>query len=134
MSPRHKSPLALDVIFTMLNAGRNGVTEACREKGTRQIGNVVDWVQIDSKVFVASAIADVGIGVFEAVRDLRQQAFPAGVIRKVGLANQQAVRLTMAPDVAADIRSRIMRVAADISSGLIKVPENYDGPEFATPV
>ena len=31
-----------DVIFTMLNAGRNGVTQACREKGTRQIGNVIE--------------------------------------------------------------------------------------------
>lgn len=122
-----------DVIFTMLNAGRNGVTEACREKGTRQIGNVVDWVQIDSRVFVASAIADVGIGIFEAVRDLQQKTFPAGVIRKIGLANPQAVRLTMAPDVAADTRSRIARVAADISSGLIKMPETYNGPEFATP-
>jgi basic membrane protein A len=122
-----------DVIFTMLNAGRNGVTEACREKGAREIGNVVDWVQIDSKVFVASAIADVGIGVFEAVRDLQRQAFPAGVIRKIGLANPQAVRLTMAPDVPADIQSRIAKVAMDINSGLIKVPENYDGPEFVTP-
>lgn len=123
-----------DVIFTMLNAGRNGVTEACREKGTRQIGNVVDWVQIDSKVFVASAIADVGIGVFESVRDLQAGQFPAGKIRKVGLSNPQAVRLSMAPDVSPEVRSRINRVAEDIASGRIQVPEAYDGPEFATPV
>ncbi|WP_309680067.1 BMP family protein [Polaromonas sp.] len=122
-----------DVIFTMLNAGRNGVTEACREKGTRQIGNVVDWVQTDSRVFVGSAIADVGIGVFEAVRDLRQQSFPAGAIRKVGLANPQAVRLSLAADVSAEVRSRIARVSADISSGLIKMTETYEGPEFTTP-
>lgn len=122
-----------DVIFTMLNAGRNGVTEACREKGTRQIGNVIDWVQVDARVFVASAIADVGIGVFEAVRDLRQQSFPAGTIKKVGLVNPQAVRLTMAQDVPAEVRSRIAKVSADIASGLIKMTEAYEGPEFATP-
>jgi basic membrane protein A len=34
-----------DCIFTMLNAGRLGAIEACREKGVRQIGNVVDWVK-----------------------------------------------------------------------------------------
>ncbi len=122
-----------DVIFTMLNAGRDGVTEACREKGTRQIGNVIDWVAVDSRVFVGSAIADVGIGAFEAVRDLRQGAFPAGAIRKVGLANPGAVRLSMAGDVPAELRQRIAGVAQDIASGRIKVPEEYAGAEFATP-
>ena len=33
------------------------------ERGTRQIGNVVDWVAVDPKVFVGSAIADVSIAV-----------------------------------------------------------------------
>lgn len=122
-----------DVIFTMLNAGRDGVTQACREKGTRQIGNVVDWVKVDPAVFVASAIADVSIGVFQAVRDLQGGAFPAAAIRKVGLGNPQAVRLAMAPDVPADIQTRILKVAEDIISGRTKVPESYEGPEFATP-
>ncbi|WP_137893478.1 BMP family protein [Ramlibacter sp. 2FC] len=122
-----------DVIFTMLNAGRDGVTEACREKGRRQIGNVIDWVQADPKVFVGSAMADVGIGVFESVRELQAGSFPAGKIRKVGLANPQAVRLSMAPDVPAEVRARIARVAEDIVAGRIHVPESYDGPEFATP-
>lgn len=122
-----------DVIFTMLNVGRDGVTEACREKGRRQIGNVIDWVQADPKVFVASAMADVGIGVFESVRELQAGSFPAGKIRKVGLANPQAVRLSMASDVPAEVRARIARVAEDIVAGRIQVPESYDGPEFATP-
>lgn len=97
------------VIFTMLNAGRDGVSQACREKGTRQIGNVIDWVKVDSKVFVASAIADVSIGVFEAVRDAQQGKFPAGSIRKVGIANAQAVRLSMADDVPAAIGTHTLR-------------------------
>ena len=123
-----------DIIFTMLNAGRDGVTQACRERGTRQIGNVIDWVQVDAKVFVASAIADVSIGVFEAVRDLKGGGFPAGQVRKVGLANPQAVRLAMAADVPADARARVLQAAADIEASRIKVPEGYDGPEFATPL
>ena len=56
-----------DVIFTMLNAGRDGVTRACSELRTRQIGNVIDWTQINPSVFIASAWADVGIGVYDAV-------------------------------------------------------------------
>lgn len=123
-----------DIIFTMLNAGRTGVTEVCRERGVRQIGNVVDWVKTDSKMFVASAIADVSIGVFQAVRDAQAGAFPAGTVRKVGLADEQAVRLTMAPDVPESVRTRVRQAAAAIEAGRIHVPESYDGPEFANPV
>lgn len=122
-----------DIIFTMLNAGRDGVTQACREKGTRQIGNVVDWVAVDSKVFIGSAIADVSIAAFEAIRDTQAGRFPAGQIRKVGLANTQAVRLAMAADVPGDVRARIAQASAAIVSGQVHVPETYDGPEFATP-
>ncbi|MEG3003258.1 MAG: BMP family ABC transporter substrate-binding protein, partial [Comamonas sp.] len=73
-----------DVIFTMLNSGRNGVTQACREAGTRQIGNVIDWTAVDSQVFVASAWADVGIGAFLAVKDMQQRGAPGPGIHKIG--------------------------------------------------
>lgn len=122
-----------DVVFTMLNAGRNGVTEACRDKGTRQIGNVIDWVALDPKVFVGSAIADVGTGVFNAVRDLRDGRFQPGVVRKLGLADSAAVRLSVAQDVPIDLKAMIADVADGIRSGRIHVPDQYDGPEFQTP-
>lgn len=122
-----------DVIFTMLNAGRDGVSEACRAKGARQVGNVIDWVRIDPKVFVGSAIADVSIGVFNAARDLRDGRFQTGVVNKVGLGDPSAVRLAMADDVPAAVRTRVERAAEDICSGRVHVPEGYDGPEFATP-
>ena len=128
-----QSRAGADVIFTMLNAGRDGVTQVCREQGRRQIGNVGDWVARDPKVFVGSAIADVSVGVFEAVRDLQAGRFPAGEIRKIGLAQRDAVRLTLAPDVPAEVRGRIERVAAEIAAGRLHVPITYDGPEFATP-
>lgn len=119
-----------DIIFTMLNAGRNGVTEACREHGVRQIGNVVDWVQIDPEVFVASAIADVSIGVFNAVSDVQSGVFEGNVIHRIGLENEEAVRLTMAVDVPTKIAERIAGYAEAIRNGEITVPEDYDGPEF----
>lgn len=123
----------VDVVFTMLNAGRDGVTEACRAQGRRQIDNVIDWVARDPQVFVGSAIADVGVGVFDAVRDLQAGRFPAGELRKVGLAQQDAVRLTIAPDVPAAARERVQRAAEAIAAGRLQVPTTYDGPEFATP-
>jgi basic membrane protein A len=122
-----------DVIFTMLNTGRTGVTDVCREKGCRQIGNVVDWVAVDNQVFVGSAIANVGLGVLEAVRDLQAGRFPAGQIRKLGLAHGEAVKLTMAPDVPGSVRERVAAVAQNIAQGHLKVPEEYDGAEFQTP-
>jgi basic membrane protein A len=122
-----------DVIFTMLNAGRTGAIEACREKGVRQIGNVVDWVAIDPAVFIGSATADVGMGVVEAVRDLRAGTFPSGSVRRIGLSTPGAVGLALASDVASPVKARIAAVTADIASGRVAIPEAYDGPEFATP-
>lgn len=122
-----------DVIFTMLNAGRDGVTQACRASGARQIGNVIDWVAVDPKVFVASAIADVSIGMYEAIKDAQAGGFPAGQIRHIGIANERAVRLSMAPDVTTQVRERVASTARGIIGGQIKVPVDYDGPEFATP-
>jgi len=122
-----------DVIFTMLNAGRTGAIEACRERGVRQIGNVIDWVRTDPRIFIGSATADVGMGVFEAVRDLRARTFPAGSVRRIGLSTPGAVGLTLAPDVPPGIRERIAATTERIAAGGIVVPETYDGPEFATP-
>ncbi|MGE0315710.1 MAG: BMP family protein [Lautropia sp.] len=122
-----------DVIFTMLNAGRTGAIDACREKGAKQIGNVVDWVAAVPDVFVGSAIADVSIGVFNAIRDVSSGRFEGGVIRRIGLEAPEAVKLALAADVPAAVRERIAKVAADIREGRVAVPDAYDGPEFATP-
>ncbi|MDN5505786.1 MAG: BMP family protein [Comamonas sp.] len=120
-----------DVIFTMLNSGRDGVTQACREAGTRQIGNVIDWTAVDPQVFVASAWADVGIGAFLAVKDMQQRGAPGPGIRKIGLSDPAAVRLTMGQGVAAAVRERVAKASAAIASGQLKVTEHYEGPEFA---
>ncbi len=122
-----------DVIFTMLNAGRTGAIDACRDKGARQIGNVVDWVANVPDVFVGSAIADVSIAVYDAVRDAAAGRFEGGTIRRIGLEQPDAVKLSMAASVPADVRERVAKAALAIREARIGVPDAYDGPEFATP-
>ena len=119
-----------DIIFTMLNAGRQGVTDACRSRKVRQIGNIIDWTKIDSEVFMASAIADVSKGVLMAAQDEVGGRWKPGVIRKLGLADSQAVRLTMSADVPASVRQQIEQYAQAIIAGKIIVPTIYNGPEF----
>ncbi|MFL9824119.1 BMP family protein [Rhodoplanes sp. SY1] len=122
-----------DVVFTMLNAGRMGAVEACRETGVPQIGNVVDWTTIVPDVFVASACADSGRAVFQAVADKAAGRFATGQIRQVGLDTPEAVRLAMAPRVPEEIRARIAAIAAEIVAGRLAVPHAWTGEEFPTP-
>ncbi len=122
-----------DVIFTMLNAGRNGAVEACRERGVAQIGNVIDWTAIAPDVFIASAVADSGLALFNAARDVAQGTFRPGVVQQIGLDQPDAVRLTLAERVAPDIRSRIMALSGDIASKRLDVSTDWAGPEFANP-
>lgn len=119
-----------DIIFTMLNAGRDGVTRACRERGAKQIGNVVDWVAINPEVFIASAVANVSIGVFNAARDFTQGKLKPGTINKISLEDEQAVRLTLGKEAPPNVVARIAQYRQDILTGKIIIPENYDGPEF----
>lgn len=119
-----------DIIFTMLNAGRQGVTDACGSRGVRQIGNIIDWTVIDPKVFMASAIADVSKAVFIAVQDQVSGNWKPGMVRKLGLVDSSAVRLAMAADVPAEIKQRIASYADDIIAGKIVVPDTYTGQEF----
>lgn len=120
-----------DIIFTMLNAGRDGVTQACRERGTRQIGNVRDWTLTDPDVFMASAIANVSRAVLMAAQDEAGGRWKPGVIRTLGLSDPSAVRLAMAPDVPAGLRQKIAVYTDAIIAGKIAVPDSYAGPEFA---
>ncbi len=121
-----------DVIFTMLNAGRQGVIDACAERRTRQIGNVIDWTQRDPVVFVGSAMASVGMAVFAAAQDLARGRWQGGVVRQIGLEDPSAVRLALAPDVPAAVRERLAALSADIGSRRLHVRTSYEGPEFAS--
>lgn len=122
-----------DIIFTMLNAGRTGAIEACRAGGARQIGNVRDWTLVVPDVFVASAYADAGRALFNAAQDLAADRFAAGQIHQIGLETPEAVRLTLAPSVPADVRAKLDAMAADIVAGRFKVPAEWQGEEFPNP-
>lgn len=122
-----------DVIFTMLNAGRMGAVEACREKGAKQIGNVGDWVKRMPDVFVASAFADVGRAVQNAAQDIASGAFKAGTIQHIGAENPEAVRLIMADSTPRSVQDAILAAAKAIASGALKVSTEYTGEEFANP-
>lgn len=119
-----------DILFTMLNAGIPGVIDACRARGVRQIGNVVDWVARHPDVFVGSAIADVGQGLLLACRDHALGRWKGGVVRRVGLEEPGAVRLALAAQAPAEVRAQIDNFRQDIVSGAIRVPESYEGPEL----
>lgn len=127
---RAQAKAGADIIYTMLNKGRSGTTQACRELGIKEIGNVIDWVAREPDVFIGSAWADVGIGVFEACKDLADGKFQAGKIFKVGLQQPDAVRLIMAPDTPDAVRQRISALQQDILAGKIHVESEFSGAEF----
>jgi basic membrane protein A len=122
-----------DIIFTMLNAGRTGAIEACRERGAKQIGNVRDWVAAMPDVFIASAIADSGIAVAKAIEDLVAGTLKAGAIERIGLARPDAVRLAISDMVAPDLRQRVEELAERIKSGQVEISTTWSGPEFPNP-
>ena len=121
------------VIFTMLNAGRAGGIDACRELGARQIGNVGDWTAIAPDVFIGSAFADSGRALYDAVADHAAGRLAVGQVKHLGLETPEAVRLVMAPSVPPEIRSRIEAAGQAIVAGSLKVPVEWSGPEFETP-
>ena len=127
---RAQAKAGADIIYTMLNKGRSGTTQACHELGIKEIGNVIDWVAREPDVFIGSAWADVGIGVFEACKDLTDGKFESGKIFKVGLQQPDAVRLIMAADTPEPVRQRIAAFQQDILAGKIHVEAEYKGPEF----
>ncbi|UFS64479.1 BMP family protein [Paracoccus denitrificans] len=119
-----------DIIFTMLNAGRQGATDAMREAGTKQIGNVIDWTKVEPDVFIASAIADVSIPSVQAVQDLVDGTWKPETVKHIGLENPEAVSLTLSDSVPAEIRDRIDTLREQIVTGEIEVSTEYSGPEL----
>ena len=120
----------VDVLYTMLNGGRRGSIDACRERNVAQIGNVRDWTLAEPDVFVASAIADTGRLVFRWVEDIVNGQLRSGEVRRLGIEDTQAVRLAIAPQVPANVRATVDRFAADLLAGRVILPLEYNGPEF----
>lgn len=120
----------VDILFTMLNAGRAGAIEACRERRVPQIGNARDWVAAMPEVFIGSAFADVGVAVFECANDLFDNVWTGDRVRTFGLARSDAIRLVLRADVPPAVTSRVDRLRREIVAGGIKVPDEWSGTEF----
>ena len=122
-----------DIIFTMLNSGRVGAIDACREKGIKQIGNVGDWVATVPDVFIASAIANSGLAMSNAIFDVAASRFKSGVIQRIGLEQAEAVRLSMASSIPQVIQTKVASLTTDILTGRLNVSTDWIGEEFPNP-
>lgn len=119
-----------DIIFTMLNAGRAGATEAIAEnEGVYEIGNVKDWTKTNPDVFIGSALANVSIPSYQAVKDLKEGNWEPQVV-KIGLENPEAVDLALREDVSQNVKDKVDELAEMIINGEIEVKTTYQGEEF----
>ncbi len=118
-----------DIVFTMLNAARQGVIDACLAHGTRQIGNALDWCATHPEVFVASAVARIDLGVRRAIDDLLAGITPPTVV-EFGLADGDYVALTVNADVPPAVVAEVEATAAAIRAGEIEIPTCFEGVEF----
>lgn len=122
-----------DVIFTMLNRGRQGVIDICRERKVAQIGNVRDWVAVAPDIFIASAIADSSLCVSQAVKDVQDGSFKPGTVRQIGIEDPEAVRLSLSDRVSVETRARVAALASEMASGRLVVSTEWSGPEMPNP-
>lgn len=113
-----------DLVFAMLDGGREGAIAACRARGIRQIGNVRDWTT-DGAVFAASAIADGAWACGEPIRDLAAGRFAPGLRRTAGLAEPRIVRLALAGDVPKPLARRLEDLADAVRAGAVALPETW---------
>lgn len=118
----------VDIIFTMLNAAREGAIRACRKTGMHQIGNAADWCKINPEVFVASAVARIDLGVIRAITDMRNSRLADEIVR-LGIP-EEAVALSIGNDVPKPIRQEVAGFARQIAGGSLSVSTTYQGPEF----
>lgn len=118
-----------DILFTMLNAARDGATRACAEGGARQIGNVLDWCARRPDVFVASAIARIDLGVARAIAGMLNGMAPWGKKVRFGLADGDFISLSLGLGVSEVLREEVSKLS--IESGMAKIATFYrSGLEF----
>lgn len=120
----------IDILYTMLNTGRPGAIEACRERGVPQIGNARDWTQVDPQVFVASAIADTGRLVYDWVERALNHPDAPGSLGELGVENPEAVRLAMSARIPAAVQQQIEVLRTELVQTRPQWGTEYDGEEF----
>jgi len=119
-----------DILFAMIDGGREGAIRACRERGMLQIGNVMDWTSVEPDVFVASAIADSGHCIELAVEDFLANRLGVGSKRTIGLEDSRCVRLALSDRVTQAARQSVQLAHNQLLAGTLEVSSEYVGPEM----
>jgi basic membrane protein A len=119
-----------DIVFTMLGTGRQGVIAACRAHRAKQIGDGVDWCAIAPDVFIASALADVSWGPYQAITDFAAGRFRAGDHATVGLERPDLCGLATSPEAPGSLRSFVAEVRSGIVDGALRIPDDWSGTDF----
>jgi len=119
-----------DIVFAMIDGGRDGVSQACRELRMQQIGNVLDWVERDPSVFLASAVADSGSCALQAIEDHAQDRFAPQTIQRYGLENPDCVRLVCGVAVSQQQQAALAHWQQQLLTGAVQPDTEYAGEEF----
>ncbi|MDP5292347.1 BMP family protein [Oceanimonas sp. CHS3-5] len=121
----------VDVIYTMLNGGRQGVIDEIKKHNgdVRHIGNVSDWTQVDD-TFVGSAVADASVAILNAAQDFTNGEWQPNQITEIGLGQGEVVKLTLADDVSPEVRAKLDELAQQLINGDIVMKTTYEGKEF----
>ena len=122
-----------DLVFAMLDGGRVGVNQACRERPIRQIGSVLDWVEREPDIFVAAAVADSGRCVTEAIEDHASGRLRTGGKRWFGLADGTCVRLVLPPALRALYGHSLDTWADRVLDGSLPIDTGFDTAGRAVP-
>lgn len=119
-----------DLVFAMIDGGREGAIRACRETGMKQIGNVLDWVARDPEIFAASAVADSGRCVTEAIEDFAAGRLRPGTTTVHGLSEPDYVRLVMASPLEMAYGEQVATWARRLVARETRIETEYAGPEL----
>ena len=100
---------------------RDGATDAMREHSVKQFGNVGDWVTVDPEVFVGSSVADIGVAVLAAARDVANGNWEGNQIVQLGPDDVNATGLTLGVDVPDATRAQLEGLRDATVEGEIEV-------------
>lgn len=126
---RYFADRGVQVLFTMMDGGREGVDAVCRERGLRQIANVRNWVDTDPQLYWASAVADSAWAIEQAVLDFVQGRLALGQRIQTGLENPDVVRLATGPDLNAAERAVLDDWSQRLLAGELVLETRFEGEE-----
>jgi basic membrane protein A len=99
----------------------------------RQTGTAFDWTQREPDVFVASAVADSGGCVAQAIADHRAGALALGALVRARLECTDAVRLALHRSVPPAVRARVGRRARRLLDGRVEPSATFDDATWFVP-